>query len=121
MPVSHSHQLLCVPVRLSTTVVSLLGFAGTVTSQTSCALPPRGRSRYHLPFTPRGSVLPLHTRTIWAPPVWRSSPVGMWARYLVFAGSVTSTIDVPFVSSLPRSEEHTSELQSQSNLVCRLL
>src|SRR2546430_10504252 len=24
-------------------------------------------------------------------------------------------------SSLPRSEEHTSELQSQSNLVCRLL
>ena len=76
MPVSHSHQLLCVPVRLSTTVVSLLGFAGSVTSQISCALPPSGRSRYHLPFTPRGSVLPLHTRTICAPPVRRSSPVG---------------------------------------------
>src|SRR2546430_13158085 len=27
----------------------------------------------------------------------------------------------PGSSSLPRSEEHTSELQSQSNLVCRLL
>src|SRR2546430_13151329 len=26
-----------------------------------------------------------------------------------------------FVGSLQRSEEHTSELQSQSNLVCRLL
>src|SRR3990167_10122752 len=26
-----------------------------------------------------------------------------------------------FSSVLPRSEEHTSELQSQSNLVCRLL
>src|SRR2546430_7744717 len=26
-----------------------------------------------------------------------------------------------FVYTLPRSEEHTSELQSQSNLVCRLL
>ena len=76
MPVSHSHQLLCVPVRLSTTVVSLLGFAGSVTSQISCALPPSGRSKYHLPFTPRGSVLPLHTRTICAPPVRRSSPVG---------------------------------------------
>src|SRR5256886_3244991 len=25
------------------------------------------------------------------------------------------------LTSLPRSEEHTSELQSQSNLVCRLL
>src|SRR2546430_6792696 len=25
------------------------------------------------------------------------------------------------VSNVPRSEEHTSELQSQSNLVCRLL
>src|SRR2546427_6922251 len=26
-----------------------------------------------------------------------------------------------FASCMPRSEEHTSELQSQSNLVCRLL
>src|SRR5712691_12645739 len=28
---------------------------------------------------------------------------------------------MPPLSPLPRSEEHTSELQSQSNLVCRLL
>src|SRR2546430_10378117 len=27
----------------------------------------------------------------------------------------------PVTAPLPRSEEHTSELQSQSNLVCRLL
>src|SRR3990167_9682516 len=27
----------------------------------------------------------------------------------------------PFLWTKPRSEEHTSELQSQSNLVCRLL
>src|SRR2546430_6355861 len=27
----------------------------------------------------------------------------------------------PFTALTPRSEEHTSELQSQSNLVCRLL
>ena len=41
MPVSHSHQLLCVPVRLSTTVVSRLGFAGSVTAGVVSAL---GRS-----------------------------------------------------------------------------
>jgi hypothetical protein len=103
MPVSHSHQLLCVPVRLSTTVVSLVGFDGSVTSQISWALPPSGRSKYHLPFTPFGRVLPLHTRTIWARPVRRSSPVAICARYLVFAGSVTSTIDVPLTSTLPVS------------------
>src|SRR5205085_7919426 len=28
---------------------------------------------------------------------------------------------IEFIESFPRSEEHTSELQSQSNLVCRLL
>src|SRR2546430_9104949 len=32
----------------------------------------------------------------------------------------TVVVDVPKVTP-PRSEEHTSELQSQSNLVCRLL
>src|SRR2546427_1949767 len=29
--------------------------------------------------------------------------------------------EVPLMQQLARSEEHTSELQSQSNLVCRLL
>src|SRR2546430_3702193 len=32
-----------------------------------------------------------------------------------------SAVPIPPVASAPRSEEHTSELQSQSNLVCRLL
>src|SRR5688572_31309214 len=30
-------------------------------------------------------------------------------------------IEIQFISAGARSEEHTSELQSQSNLVCRLL
>src|SRR2546430_7547791 len=30
-------------------------------------------------------------------------------------------IDMPYLTNVGRSEEHTSELQSQSNLVCRLL
>src|SRR5256886_13428719 len=39
------------------------------------------------------------------PPPWRSG----------------RTASGPIQPSVPRSEEHTSELQSQSNLVCRLL
>src|SRR2546430_16288513 len=31
------------------------------------------------------------------------------------------SLNFPTLSSIKRSEEHTSELQSQSNLVCRLL
>src|SRR2546430_12577051 len=44
-----------------------------------------------------------------ATPVW--APTGIALATLLLAGN-----DV-----WPRSEEHTSELQSQSNLVCRLL
>src|SRR2546430_11523151 len=41
-------------------------------------------------------------------------------RTVRFRGRPTRTWDSA-ARSLPRSEEHTSELQSQSNLVCRLL
>src|SRR2546430_3756543 len=37
------------------------------------------------------------------------------------AGSPPLDVRIRFAMSLARSEEHTSELQSQSNLVCRLL
>src|SRR2546430_5021224 len=41
---------------------------------------------------------------------------------LVKAGSGGATFSIPDSGGVPaRSEEHTSELQSQSNLVCRLL
>src|SRR3989475_1656220 len=43
-----------------------------------------------------------------------ASSTGVTTRQMV---SLTNSAD----SSPPRSEEHTSELQSQSNLVCRLL
>src|SRR2546430_17358914 len=36
-------------------------------------------------------------------------------------GGVRRTVDGPEFAPQKRSEEHTSELQSQSNLVCRLL
>src|SRR2546427_3269832 len=37
------------------------------------------------------------------------------------ACSACSVVSVAYVGAQARSEEHTSELQSQSNLVCRLL
>src|SRR2546430_5861324 len=37
------------------------------------------------------------------------------------AASAPGPARSPVTTRLPRSEEHTSELQSQSNLVCRLL
>src|SRR2546430_12056066 len=42
------------------------------------------------------------------------SKLAPWTRVIV-------TIEAPEDSRMERSEEHTSELQSQSNLVCRLL
>src|SRR3972149_11892751 len=44
-------------------------------------------------------------------PIW---PSGAWALWVAITTPVFATKTV-------RSEEHTSELQSQSNLVCRLL
>src|SRR2546430_17290213 len=37
------------------------------------------------------------------------------------SGPPTTTLPLPTTTKPERSEEHTSELQSQSNLVCRLL
>src|SRR5690606_40653711 len=36
-------------------------------------------------------------------------------------GQSSATVNAPFPAALIRSEEHTSELQSRENLVCRLL
>src|SRR5215467_16329395 len=41
------------------------------------------------------------------------------ARYAL--GDVPALLDLDVVVAAPRSEEHTSELQSPCNLVCRLL
>src|SRR2546430_4198192 len=47
-------------------------------------------------------------------------PISIWPGKKSFTFEPTSTIS-PTNSWPTRSEEHTSELQSQSNLVCRLL
>src|SRR2546430_8486646 len=50
-------------------------------------------------------------------------PYSLWRAGGTFGGKVVSNKTHFFVGyeRLNRSEEHTSELQSQSNLVCRLL
>src|SRR2546430_12619328 len=40
---------------------------------------------------------------------------------VMYAGRVVETAETTELFDRPRSEEHTSELQSQSNIVCRLL
>src|SRR5699024_11692349 len=56
-------------------------------------------------FTPSGWCCPLR---FWCSPA-------LWPR------STTSTTRPPGWTAPPRSEEHTSELQSRFDLVCRLL
>src|SRR2546427_3018254 len=62
---------------------------------------------------PRSTLFPYTT-------LFRS--VRSWAekyKQLLVVG--VHTPEFPFEHNVERSEEHTSELQSQSNLVCRLL
>src|SRR2546430_8054707 len=49
-----------------------------------------------------------------------ASPRGIATDYLLLA-VLPDAFGLDFVAAFARSEEHTSELQSQSNLVCRLL
>src|SRR2546430_12405257 len=75
----------------------------------------------------------VHVRSAWIVPFREEclaqdllvgvSPVRAWET--IVAGIVIPDahrqIDVLLLEKVARSEEHTSELQSQSNLVCRLL
>src|SRR2546427_2708772 len=66
---------------------------------------------------PRSTLFPYTT-------LFRSGPVRKDKVFFFFDydGQRNTSPNAVFLSILPpRSEEHTSELQSQSNLVCRLL
>src|SRR2546427_9339558 len=70
---------------------------------------------------PRSTLFP-YTTLFRSPPFTRSSPTVSPRVFTL--GRATSDAGRglnPSSSSTARSEEHTSELQSQSNLVCRLL
>src|SRR2546427_9398378 len=74
------------------------------------------RSRRHCDNTPRRSSSPLRSPFL-------DHSLRLEAIHLRLGEANESPIDVlAIVAGRPaRSEEHTSELQSQSNLVCRLL
>src|SRR5258708_28343229 len=74
---------------------------------------------------PRSTLFPYTTlfRSNFESPDWR----GLWgALFDVFTYWIRRDVrifrvDNPHTKALPRSEEHTSELQSPDHLVCRLL
>src|SRR5688572_31138184 len=59
-------------------------------------------------------ALPIYLRTHFC----RQPPEGLASQLPVSPANTLPSLSAPMPS---RSEEHTSELQSQSNLVCRLL
>src|SRR2546430_12127219 len=63
---------------------------------------------------PRSTLFPYTT-------LFRSAVNSMWSTPLHATGSDCTSAMVCASRKSSRSEEHTSELQSQSNLVCRLL
>src|SRR5688572_32571403 len=82
-----------------------------------------------LPLPPSSTLFPYTT-------LFRSSamaaPAGLYLSKILLpetevpvtrgdTGSTTESTHANVVDAAARSEEHTSELQSQSNLVCRLL
>src|SRR2546430_7395921 len=67
---------------------------------------------------PRSTLFP-YTTLFRSRASWLSAAFD--AEYAAAPGPGAGTFFEPTIATRPRSEEHTSELQSQSNLVCRLL
>src|SRR2546430_7439848 len=63
---------------------------------------------------PRSTLFPYTT-------LFRSIAVSRGERFSAHVRRQHRLLDLRAIERPPRSEEHTSELQSQSNLVCRLL
>src|SRR2546430_4519622 len=80
---------------------------------------------------PRSTLFPYTTlfRSLSAHTLWSELASAVAIHFSPFVTNYTTNVCVCLVYrckcgaqlTTPRSEEHTSELQSQSNLVCRLL
>src|SRR2546430_6604337 len=68
----------------------------------------------------RSRLLTAIPATLRPSPICLAFEVSCFKRE-TFLTSHRSSTTSPLIVAHPRSEEHTSELQSQSNLVCRLL
>src|SRR2546427_5455739 len=88
------------------------------------SLSPVGREEKYVPFSWYASWLASPTPSATRPLSWRSLRTladrlsGTKNVTVLRSGCTTAPITQAWAG---RSEEHTSELQSQSNLVCRLL
>src|SRR5690606_40866729 len=67
-----------------------------------------------------GSATPFIVKRSWSTCTSGKNPARFW-QALPGSSFNTSTTPIAISSYTPRSEEHTSELQSRENLVCRLL
>src|SRR5690606_41674169 len=83
------------------------------------ALPISSACRYLVSFRTRSTAGPLD------PPATKESATRLRQSSSLMGSCPTPTSvnewPRPLANSWPRSEEHTSELQSRENLVCRLL
>src|SRR2546430_6898182 len=68
---------------------------------------------------PRSTLFP-YTTLFRSPQFFTERHLTPWGPAINFDGPDSATVREFFIHNA-RSEEHTSELQSQSNLVCRLL
>src|SRR2546430_12600845 len=83
-------------------------------------------NRLERPYEMNGSVMPVAGRSarvtaMWSAAVTPINAVRPTASNWPNESPADRAMRKPTHTKLPRSEEHTSELQSQSNLVCRLL
>src|SRR2546429_5911176 len=69
---------------------------------------------------PRSTLFP-YTTLFRSPPVARVAKMEVVSQSGLDVGCQPSRINPGILRLLPRSEEHTSELQSRLHLVCRLL
>src|SRR2546427_6696258 len=72
-------------------------------------------------FRSLGERLPFAETTTFTAPHFDGTRVHLWNFFEAVRTRKPVVEDVVFGHHAARSEEHTSELQSQSNLVCRLL
>src|SRR2546427_3193798 len=110
--------------RIRTPLIALRYSPSTVSTvlNGSCRSNPADTPKYCGNLKLRSLIL---TPTVPACPAagacWPAHAVGSWLTFSVKAG-VAASVQLNRTRPSPvRSEEHTSELQSQSNLVCRLL
>src|SRR2546422_3127739 len=67
------------------------------------------------------SQVALTSSAVKSPPSWNFTPFRRWKVYFFPSGAMSHFQARSGMMVCPRSEEHTSELQSRLHLVCRLL